>query len=570
MVRWPGGGEETFTALKANRRYRIVEGTGRAQPLPTTARKVNLRVSSVDPEPSTTKSAVFLAMGPDVPALSYRDWKGNDTSLHEGIDGPVLVNLWASWCVPCHAELRDLMENESRLREAGVEILALSVDGLDESKATEPSDARRHLQALGFPFASGLATPDMLNKLQILLDTLFYRVVPLAVPTSLLVDGNGKIRAVYRGTVDIASLLADVAHMGATAEAQLARAAPFRGRWAEKPRPIAAVVLARQFEKAGFDHDVVTYLRKAALETPDDAYIELFLGHSLQRIGALDEAIGHYRRTLELEPYHFKAKNRLGVALQASGKTAEAMEQFRQVLEQKPDHVDAHFNLGLALIGERLFDDAIGYFREALRLDPNRAEAYLHLGRALQSQGLFEKAAVYYRQALSVNPQSAEAHLYLGRLLQQQGRLVEAVGQYRKAVLARPDFAEAYYNLGVALALAGRQSKALQALREAGRLKPDWAAPLNVAAWILATTNDAALRAPQEAIDLAQRAARLNWEPNHVILETLATAQAAAGQFNKAEESLRRAINLLPPGQRTEALEKRLQSYRLKGEARGQ
>ncbi len=570
VVRWPGGPEETFTGLKANRRYRIVEGSGLVQPLPAPARKVNLRASSLDPVPSSSTGRIFLPTGPDLPALSYRDWQGNDILLNENLDGPVLVNLWASWCVPCHAELRDLMQNENRLWEVGVEILALSVDGLDENKATEPSDARKHLQQLGFPFPSGLATPRMLNKLQILLDTIFYRVVPLAVPTSVLVDGEGRIRALYRGPVDIASLLADVAHLGAAADVQLARAAPFRGRWEEKPRPIAAIWLARQFEKGEFDHDVVKYLRKAVLEIPDDAYIELFLGHSLERIGALDEAIAHYRRTLELDPHQPKARNNLGIALQAAGKTAEAMDQFRQVLEYESNHTDAHFNLGLALNGEQLFDDAIGHFREVLKLDPERAEAYLHLGQALQSQGLLEEAAAHYRQALSVNPESAQAHLFLGRLLQQQGRLVEAIGQYRRAVRAQPDFAVAHYNLGVALVAAELQSEALQALREAGRLNPDWAAPLGVAAWILATTSDADLRAPEEAIDLAERAAQLNREPDPVIFDTLAMAHAAAGQFNKAEESLQRAINLLPPEQQTEALKKRLQSYRREGEARGQ
>ena len=529
MVRWPGGREETFTGLKANRRYRIEEGSGRAQLLAGSARNLSLRTSNLDPAPSSTAGRVFLPMGPDLPELSYRDWKGNAISLNGVHGGPVLVNLWASWCVPCHAELRDMVQNEKSLQEAGVEILALSVDGLDASKATGPSDARKHLDLLGFPFASGLATPLMLSKLQVLLDTIFYRIVPLAVPTSFLVDGKGRIRAVYRGAVDIASLLDDVAHLGATAELQLARAAPFRGRWEEKPQPISAISLARQFEEGGHYHDVVKYLRKAVLETPDVAYVEQFLGYSLQRIGALEEAIAHFRRTLELEPHRLKARNNLGVALQGAGKTVEAMDQFRRVLEQEPDHADAHFNLGLALNGERLFDDAMVHFREVLRLDPDRDEAYLHLGHALQSQGLLEEAAGYYRQALSMDPESAPAHLHLGRLLQQQGRLIEAVSRYRKAVRAQPAFAEAQYNLGVALVSAGLQSEALQALREAGRLKPDWAAPLSVAAWILATSVEPELRAPEEAIELAQRAAQLNREPDPFLLETLATAHAAAG-----------------------------------------
>ncbi|AWT60484.1 MAG: Thiol:disulfide interchange protein TlpA [Candidatus Moanabacter tarae] len=570
VVHWPGGLEETFTSIEADRRYTIVEGSSRAELLSAPARRVNLTASSIDPSAPSTVGRIFLPMGPDAPILSYQDWNGNNYSIGKTFNSPLLINLWASWCVPCHAELNDLTENEDRLRKAGLEILALSVDGLDENKATKPSDARKHLERIGFPFPRGLATPSMLNKFQILLDTIFYRVIPLAVPTSFLVDTEGRIRAVYRGPVDITSLLADVDHLEADTDVQLARAVPFPGRWEEKPRPIGAISLARQFEKGEFTRDVVKYLRKAIVEMPDNAYIELFLGQSLDSIGSFDEAILHYRRTLDLDPHQPKARNNLGVALQTTGKTEEAINQFRKALESEPDYIDAHFNLGLVLSSKQHFNDAISHFRKVLRHDPGRAEAQLHLGQALQSQGLFEKAEDRYRQALSVNPKLAKANVLLGRLMQQQGRLVEAIGQYRRAVRTQPDLAIAHYNLGIALIAIDLQSEALKALQEAGRIDPNWPAPLGVAAWVYATTNDTNLRAPEKAIALAKQAALLNSEPDPVIFETLAAAYASQGEYIKAAEYLQLAIELLPPGTQTEALRSLLNGYRHKEEPKDQ
>ncbi|MEZ5300401.1 MAG: redoxin domain-containing protein [Verrucomicrobiales bacterium] len=45
-----------------------------------------------------------------------------------------MINLWATWCQPCLAELADFSNSAAALRAAGVDVLALNVDEIEESR----------------------------------------------------------------------------------------------------------------------------------------------------------------------------------------------------------------------------------------------------------------------------------------------------------------------------------------------------------------------------------------------------------------------------------------------------
>jgi len=70
--------------------------------------------------------------------------------------------------------------------------------------------------------------------------------------------------------------------------------------------------------------------------------------------------------------------------------------------------------------------------------------------------------------------------------------------------------------------------------QQALELKPDWAVVMNNLAWRLAIFPDAAFFDPQEAVRLAERACRRTRRREPNFLDTLATAYAAAGQFERA------------------------------------
>jgi pilus retraction protein PilT len=85
-------------------------------------------------------------------------------------------------------------------------------------------------------------------------------------------------------------------------------------------------------------------------------------------------------------------------------------------------------------------------------------------------------------------------------------------------------------------------AQTLKELREALARKPESIDVLNNLAWILATSPQAAMRNPTEAVQLAEKADTLTGGASVAILDTLAVTYAAAAHFDKAAQTARRAM----------------------------
>ena len=183
----------------------------------------------------------------------------------------------------------------------------------------------------------------------------------------------------------------------------------------------------------------------------------------------------------------------------------------------------------------------------------------------LSAQGKFEEAIKHFRQALQVRPDLAEVHFNLGLALKSQGELDDAIKYFRQALQLNPDLAKAHNNLALALTMTGQLDKAIEHFREAVRLKPDYLEPLNRMARILAMHPDPKLRDPGQAIEIAKRAVELTGHKDAAILETLAAAYAAAGQFDQAVKTAEVALSLATAAQAYELanhIRKKIQIYR--------
>jgi len=311
--------------------------------------------------------------------------------------------------------------------------------------------------------------------------------------------------------------------------------------------------------------EAVKHYRQALQINPDYVHAHYNLGSVLRSQGRLDEAIGHYRQALQISPDYVYALCGLGVALQSQGKLEEAVSCYRQALQIAPDYTEAHSNLGNALAEEGRLDEAISCYRQALLIDPNYAHAHCNLGIAMSAKGKLDEAISHYRRALQSKPDYTEAHNNLAAALEAQGRLDEAIKHYRQALQIVPDYARVHYNLGHVLVMAGQLDVALEHFREAVRLKPDWPTPLNDLARILATHTDSKVQDARQAIRFAEHAAELTKYQNPSILETLAAAYAAAGQFDRAVTTTEAALTLASDAQADELvnhLRKQLKLYR--------
>jgi thiol-disulfide isomerase/thioredoxin len=69
-----------------------------------------------------------------VPDLAFKDAAGHERTLADWRGRTVLVNLWATWCVPCRREMPALDGLEAKLGGPNFDVVAINIDTRDPQK----------------------------------------------------------------------------------------------------------------------------------------------------------------------------------------------------------------------------------------------------------------------------------------------------------------------------------------------------------------------------------------------------------------------------------------------------
>jgi tetratricopeptide (TPR) repeat protein len=290
--------------------------------------------------------------------------------------------------------------------------------------------------------------------------------------------------------------------------------------------------------------DIETLWRTTIARNPDCWMAYSNLGSFLSTRGGVDEAIGDFRKALELWPDQSKDHNNLGKALAQNGRMAEAMDHFQTALKISPNDPDAESNMGAALLQQGDTNEAISHLRQAVEKFPRHAQAHVNLGNALLQNRETDAAIAEFRKTLELPFDHAESHYNIGNAFRQKGDVDEAIVQYRKAIQLRPDYANAHNNLANALRQQGRIEDAVREYAAALKSEPASILAANNLAWLLATASDPAVRNGARAVLLAERANRLSGGNDPIILHTLAAAYAENQQFSEAVEVAQRALEI--------------------------
>lgn len=129
-------------------------------------------------------SASSRKPGPELTGSLLDDTPFDPASLGTG---PVVVNIWGSWCAPCKAEQPDLERVHRATRSRGVAFLGINIR---DSGRTAP---RRHVEEYGVTY------PSLYDPSAKLLPR--FRIAPKTIPSTYVLDRRRRIAAYVYGAV---------------------------------------------------------------------------------------------------------------------------------------------------------------------------------------------------------------------------------------------------------------------------------------------------------------------------------------------------------------------------------
>jgi thiol-disulfide isomerase/thioredoxin len=140
-------------------------------------------------------AALTMATTPlKLPDLAFEDADGKPRKLSDWHGRTVLVNLWATWCVPCRREMPALDSLQTRLGGPDFEVVAVNIDTRDPEK---PKNFLKDANLTRLSYFTD-------EKAKVFQDLKSIGRA-LGMPTSVLVDGQGCEIATIAGPADWAS-----------------------------------------------------------------------------------------------------------------------------------------------------------------------------------------------------------------------------------------------------------------------------------------------------------------------------------------------------------------------------
>jgi tetratricopeptide (TPR) repeat protein len=289
-------------------------------------------------------------------------------------------------------------------------------------------------------------------------------------------------------------------------------------------------------------------MRKRLEKNPDNWFAHNALSGALLDQGRSDEALAHIQTALRLHPTNPRLHYNLANILLERGNIEQAIDSYQRALVIEPDHPKVHNNLAVAFQQAGELERAVLHYRQQLKVTPMDAQAHANLGTALLERGRTQAAGEAFQRALELDPAWVPALEGRGDVWRALGRPEDAESRYQAALALQPESPAAHYGLGAIRLAEGAEQAAINHLRRAVDGNSAYIGMLNDDAWRLATSPDPAERAPRQALVLAILADELAGGPVPELLDTLAAAQAANGEFAQAVRNLERALALAAGG----------------------
>ena len=138
--------------------------------------------------------------------LALKDLSGVEQSLQNLRGRIVVLNFWATYCIPCRKEMPDLAAVQNEFAPLGVQVIGVSTDDIDDRKKVLEFIKETKVN---FPIWIGGSTEHMMKF-----------GLGTALPGTVVIDREGKIAKIISGVVNPAALRKEIESLLAATKAQ--------------------------------------------------------------------------------------------------------------------------------------------------------------------------------------------------------------------------------------------------------------------------------------------------------------------------------------------------------------
>jgi choline-sulfatase len=227
-------------------------------------------------------------------------------------------------------------------------------------------------------------------------------------------------------------------------------------------------------QESAFD-EIVRTLRQVLAEDPKVIDAWFMLGNVHASRGKPAEAIGFFKRALELKPDDEMAVINMANAYRNLGRDEEALVGYQRFLQLDPRNAQVRYEAAQILIDLGQLDQGAKELGQALDLEPKMAAARNALGVVAIKRGDLVRAEQEIKAALDQKPDVRLAHFNLALIAEERRQPQLAIEEYQKEIAAHPNAFKAAFNLGRLYEQMGNRSLQEASYQQAIDMNPNFA-----------------------------------------------------------------------------------------------
>ena len=236
---------------------------------------------------------------------------------------------------------------------------------------------------------------------------------------------------------------------------------------AADPKVIDAwFMLGNQYFQDGRYEEAIGFFKKALELKPDYDLPLINLANSYRALGQYDAALAGYEHYLTIDPKNPYVRYQMGEIYMDRNDLASAEREFRKALEIDPKTATAQVALGAVAMNRGDMGAAEKEIRHALEVKPDVRLGHYNLALIAESREDWNTAVAEYRKELELHPSAYKASFNLGRLYERLGDRQNQVALLKQSVQTNDKFAEGYLYLAKAYLDEGALDPAMTAARK--------------------------------------------------------------------------------------------------------